>query len=315
MLYGFGGIDVGDDKMIKRYLTNLLLIGLIIGLYWFNTTDNSAVDQAPQLSNVVSSEIHNITISRPDIADIVLEKSTSGWKITQPIQAIANNTRVELLLSFLNTPSYAQIKVDSNNALVQFELEPADIVLTLDTLKVKFGGIEPISNHRYVLIDNVVHLITDRITPLLRANAASFIENKLIPQSKIITKLVLPQLNADSSFSAEPAITIENNNGHWQSNMPSLTSNQLTELVENWQHAYAMQVQLLKPAQLPKEVSPMISTNSKVHVWFKDQVVPTEYTLKLNDNGLFIIDTQQKLDYQFTLAALAQLLPPATTKQ
>jgi hypothetical protein len=107
--------------MKKSYLTNLILIGLIIGLYWFNTYDNSAEHEMPQLSSLISNNIHNITISRPDIVDIVLEKSASGWQITQPIKAIANNKRVELLLSFLNTPSYAQITIGDGQSISQFE--------------------------------------------------------------------------------------------------------------------------------------------------------------------------------------------------
>lgn len=293
--------------MKKSYLTNLLLIGLIIGLYWFNTIDNSVVNEMPQLSSLSSSNIYNITISRPNIADIVLEKSASGWLITQPINANANNTRVELLLSFLNTPSYAQIAVGNGNNLAQFELEPANLILTLDQLKVQFGGVEPISKHRYILIDNVIHLITDRITPLLRANATSFIENRLIPKDNIITKLVLPQLNTASSLSAQ-SITIENNNGHWHSNLPAITTDRLTALVENWQHAYALQVLPLK------ENTPVTTATHKVQIWFNNQTLPAEYELKLSDNALFILDPQQQLNYQFTLASLAQLLPSQPIK-
>lgn len=293
--------------MKKGFLTNLILISLIIGLYWFNTTDNSVVNTMPLLSTLTSGSIHNITISRPNNADIVLKKSASGWRIIQPIKAIANNTRVELLLGFLNTPSYAQINVNDNNPLAQFELEPANLTLTLDTHQMKFGGIEPISKHRYILVDHVIHLITDRVTPLLYANAASFIENKVIAKDSIITKLVLPQLSANNSLSAE-SIIIENNNGHWQSNIPTITTNQLTAFVENWQHAYALQV-------LPLKENVSITTMTpKVHIWFKNQVLPTEYVLSLSENALFIIDPQQQLSYQFTLASLSQFLPSQPLK-
>ena len=292
--------------MKKSYLTNLILIALIIGLYWINTIDHSVVDEMPQLSTLNSSNIHNITISRLGIPDIVLEKTASDWLITQPIKAVANKIRVELLLSFLNTPSYAQINFSQGNTLAQFELDSPNLVLTLDKLKVQFGGLEPISKHRYVLIDNVIHLITDRITPLLHANATSFIENKLISKGNIITKLVLPQLNTDNSLSTVP-ITIENNNGHWQSNLHTITTDRLSAIVENWQHAYALQV-------LPLKKNTSVSTAThKVQIWFNNQILPTEYELKPNHNALFIIGPQQ-LSYQFTLASLGQLLPSQTIK-
>jgi hypothetical protein len=288
--------------MKKNYLTNLILIGLIIGLYWFNTYDNSAENEMPQLSKLISNNIQNITISRSDIADIVLENSASGWHITQPIKAIANNKRVELLLSFLNTPSYAQITIVDGKSLNQFELDPANLVLTLDQYRVQFGGVEPISKHRYVLIDNVIHLITDRITPLLRANATSFIENKLFPKTNIITKLIVTKLNTDNSLSAE-SIIIENINGHWQSNSSTIATDRLSAFIQNWQHAYALQVLPLQ------EDGPVTIATHKLQIWFNDQALPVEYELKLSDNALFVVDHQLQLSYQFTLASLAQLLP------
>jgi hypothetical protein len=289
--------------MKKSYLTNLILIGLIIGLYWFNTYDKPAENEMPPLSTLISNNIHNITISRPDVADIVLEKSASGWQLTQPIKTVANTTRVELLLSYLNTPSYAQVTIGDSKSLSQFDLEPANLILTLDQHRILFGSVEPISKHRYILFDNVIHLITDRITPLLSANATSFIENKLFPKANIITKLILPKLNTDNSLSAE-SIIIENNNGHWQSNWPSITTDRLSALIQNWQHAYALQV-------LPLQANgPVATATHKIQIWFNDQTMPVEYELKLSNNALFILDHQQQLCYQFTLASLAQLLLP-----
>jgi hypothetical protein len=294
--------------MKKSYLINLILVGLIIGLYWFNTVDTDPVAGLKQLSPLTSDDIQHIIISRPNTADIILEKSASGWHITQPIKAIANNTRVELLLSFLNTPSYAQISAVTDGDLEQFELAPANLVLTLNQFNVQFGGIEAISKHRYVLIGDVIHLITDRITPLLYANASSFIENRLIAKNNIITKLVLPKLNTDNTLSAESTI-IENLNGHWQSNLPAITTDQITAIVQNWQYAYALQV-------LPiKDTMPATSMPHKVQVWFNNQILPAEYDLTINGNALFIKDPQQMLNYQFTLALLTQLLPSQPSEQ
>lgn len=287
--------------MKKSYITNLLLVALIIGLYWFNNSNRTENEMA-QLTTLNTSEIKYISISRPDSIDIELQKSTSDWQIIKPINASANNKRIELLLSFLDTPSYAQIKVADDTILNQFELKPANIVLTLNEHSMKFGGIEPISKHRYVLIDNIIHLITDRITPLLRANAPSFIENRLISKQNIITKLALPLLNNDNSLSTESVI-IENNNGHWQSNLPTITTDRLTDLVEEWQYAYALQVLPLNEGYQSN------ASSHQVKIWFNNEKHAAEYTLMLKNNGLFIIAPLQQLNYQFTAASLAQLLP------
>ena len=290
--------------MIKKYLINLLLIGLIIGLYWFNNQNNVPVDVMPQLTPLVSTDIKTITISRSDSTEIILNKSSSAWQIIQPINAPANNSRIDLLLSFLNTPSYAQIDA-SNSNLSQFELAPANITLGLDTQIIQFGGVEPISKHRYVLINNVIHLITDRITPLLSANAASFIENKLISRHNTITKITFPLLNSDNSFSNSSA-SIENISGHWRSSLAKTTSDQLSAYIENWQHAYAIQVLPLNSDDKKG------ATNKQIQLWYQGESQPVEFELKLSNNALFIIDRQQHLNYQFPLALLPKLLPSRT---
>lgn len=295
--------------MKKSYITNLMLIALIIGLYWFNTTDDQVKSEMVQLTTLTSSKIQYISIARPNSVSIEFEKSTSGWNIIKPIRATANNKRIELLLSFLDTPSYAQLEAaDDNDMLSQFGLEPANIVLTLDERSIKFGGLEPISKHRYVLIDNVIHLITDRITPLLRANAKSFIENRLISNKNIITKLALPQLNNDNSLTGESVI-IENKHGHWQGGFPAISTDQLTGIVENWQHAYALQVLPLKEKVQAETLS------HTVKIWFNNNKNSAEYSLHISDNAFFITATEQQLSYQFTLASLSQLLPSQPIEQ
>lgn len=293
--------------MKKIYLINLILILIIAGLYWFNLHDNQAKTEMEQLTTLSISEIHHIAISRPGSVDIELEKSTSGWQITKPIKAIANTKRIELLLSFLETPSYAQMEVDNNTMLSQFELKPANFVLTLNNYSVKFGGIEPISKHRYALIDNMIHLITDRITPLLSANAASFIENKLISNKNNITKLTLP-LRDNNNTLLTKSVIIENNNGHWQSNLPTMGTDKLTAFVENWQHAYALQVLPLKTGVQET------ASSHKVQIFFHGNNQATEYDLKLSGNTLFILDHKQQLSYQFSHTSLAQLLPSQPTQ-
>ena len=292
--------------MKKSYLINLVLIIVIIGLYWLNNTAHQPQIEMAQLTTIVRNDIHHISISRLDSTDVELEKVTSGWQITKPIKAPANTKRIELLLSFLETPSYAQIEAD-DAMLSKFELKPANIVLTLDDYTVAFGAIEPLSKHRYVLIDNMIHLITDRVTPLLNANATSFIENKLIANKNIITKMALPVLNNNIVLSE--SVIIENNNGHWQSDLSTISTDTLTALVENWQHAYALQVRPLKQSN---EID---SSVHKVYLWFNHEKQAVKYHLKLSDNALFIFNEQQQLSYQFTRSIVAQLLPNQPIQQ
>ncbi|MDQ7072686.1 MAG: hypothetical protein Q9N32_03035 [Gammaproteobacteria bacterium] len=87
----------------------------------------------------------------------------------------------------------------------------------------QFGTTEPISQHRYILHNNSVYLIDDNVAPLLKANAASFIDNKLIPLKRPILKISLPTINQQQEWSSKNII-IEQKDGHWYSDITNTLS-------------------------------------------------------------------------------------------
>lgn len=293
--------------MKSSYLRNITLLLLIIGLYWFNSQSDTPINNSEQLTAINSSEIQLITITRTNVEEITLEKISSAWQITHPIKARANNTRIALLLGLLNTYSYAQQSISSDNMLAQYGLLPAKVSLKLNDYQFQFGDTETISKHRYVLHNDTIHLIDDQVTPLLNANVISFIDNRLILSTSIINKLELPILNIDKTLS-DDIIIIENNEGHWQSDgqVNRKTEVDLTILVEAWQHAYALQVQPINT-----DGQQTITSSHKIKIWYHNQNIPSEFELQLSKQALFIIDRSQQLKYQFPRALAQQLLPMA----
>ncbi|NQY26690.1 MAG: DUF4340 domain-containing protein [Piscirickettsiaceae bacterium] len=285
--------------MKSNYLINILLLSLVIGLYWFNNQESTDVNKLQTLTTLEQNDIQYITISRLNSSDITLEKTNSGWQISKPFQAKANTTRIKLLLSLLNTASYAQLH--NSQTLQQFGLDSSSIQLTLNDQIFQFGDIESISNHRYILHNNVVHLVEDKVMPMLQANASSFIENRLLSSEESIRKISLPLRNEDNSLSNQ-RITIEKNNGHWQSSSSNYTTDQLTTLIDVWQHAYALQVLLIDPTAQQ-------STNGIIKIWFNDKPIAIELNVQKTNKALTIINTNNKLKYQFTNGMTKQLFP------
>ena len=293
--------------MKPSYLRNIALLLLIIGLYWFNNQSNTPVSNSEQLTAINSSEIQLITITRPNVEPITIEKMPSGWQITHPIKARANSTRIALLLSLLDSYSYAQLSDSSNKMRSQFGLLPAKVSLKLNNYQFQFGDIETISKHRYVLHDGNVHLIDDQVTPLLNANVVSFIDNRLILSTNIINKLELPILSTDMTLS-DATVTIENKNGHWLTDgqIKQSTAVDLTILADAWQQAYALQVQ-----PIDTDIQHTSTPLHKVTIWYQNQEMPAELELQLTAHALFVIDRSQKLKYQLPQALAPQLIPMA----
>lgn len=290
--------------MKSTYLTNLVLILFVIGLYWYNNQNESHHNDVIKLASIASDDIQFITISRPKTDDIVLEKSPSGWHVTRPFKARANATRIALLLSLLTANSYAQLSVsDNDHSLSKYGLSPAKVTLSLNDHIFQIGDEETISQHRYVLHNATIHLIDDQVTPLLNANATSFIDNRLIPPNRSIAKLELPVRNTDNTLSTDPVI-IENKQGHWHSPSLDMTKDQLTTLIDLWQHAYALQV-----VPVTKIASQATASTHKVRIFYQGNDHVSEFELRSTKNTLIITNVKQQLTYQFPVALYQQLIP------
>jgi uncharacterized protein DUF4340 len=286
--------------MKSSYLTNLILVCVIATLFWFSrqTTTPDITNHSFEYIDVHT--INNIQLKRENRDDIKLHRQDANWKIVQPINAAANTTRINLLLSLLGTSSHSQLDHASDETLKQLGLNPIKLSLQLNEHLFIFGDREPLNKYRYVLHQNTVYLLDDTITPLLNASASSFINNRLIAKQYNINSMQLPLFDG-KQLSATNTIYLELNNSHWQS-LPVIDStDKLTMLIDFWQQSEAMQVS-------PVTEDDMASlANIQVIINFEESSTPATFLIQLTARNLFIIDLNKKLKYQFP-AAMAQQL-------
>lgn len=289
------------QKMRNNYLVNLILISVIGLLLLYNNDFFTSESPIHTLSLTPSHEINYIIIKRDALDNITLQKKADGWEVTQPIQAQANATRVSLLLSLLSHSAHEKLEVTATTSLNKFGLKPENLSLHLNNDIFIFGNIEPISKHRYVLHKRIIYLIEDDVTPMMRANPTSFINNRLLASNQNISKIKLPQLNGEK-VTTSSSLTITKVNGSWQSDDAEHSADQLTQIIDNWQHAYALQVILLSDAELDK------LTGETITIWHNDtSSSPTELLVQINKRSVFIIDIASKLKYQFPIMMKNQL--------
>ena len=290
--------------MKTSYLTNLILVIILALLYWFNTQESAQQPTTPTLSESSAKSIDNIVISQSKRDDIVLAKHAEQWQLTQPIQVPANPTRINLLLSLLNMHSRRQQPVLDQKDLVQFGFDDNSTCLQLGEQLFTFGNVEPISQQRYILHNNVIYLIEDTISPLLNTRASSFIDNRLLPNSTI-NKLTLPMYENQNIIDDTVSLTFAGS--HWTSSAKQ-SHDTLASLVDTWQHAYALQVIPLDAIATKLEKQ----TGQTAFIWF-EQRMPLQLTLYLTDNALFIVNLELNLAYQFPAMLYQQLLITTVT--
>ncbi|MCX4188520.1 DUF4340 domain-containing protein [Methylophaga sp. OBS4] len=288
--------------MKSSYLTNLILLVIVIALLWLTQHDNQETEPAPSLSELTADDVTQILIQRGDKPQIELKREQDGWFLITPFTARANETRIKLLLSLLSSPLHGQFQPLAKDSLGQFGLSQPQIKMSMNGQTFAFGQVESLSQHRYVLHNDMIYLIQDDVTPLLTANATSFIENRLLAENEQIRRLKIPMYNSEQSHFSR-FVDISQSQGQWQSDDSKLSSDSLKTLVDSWQHAYAMHVSYLSVEQLELLPQPQIQ------LWLQGNAEPMQLIITLTEQNLLLTNPDTQLQYSFPLALRAQLLP------
>ncbi len=288
--------------MKSSYLTNLILLAIVIALLWLSQREQAPEEEAATLSTLETEDIELIEIAREGKVNLRLERQQSQWILTAPFNARANPTRVNLLLSLLKAPVHGEFQPMDEAALQQFGLSDPEVILSMNNEQFAFGGVESISENRYVLHQGMIFLVQDDVTPLLTASAGSFVDNRLIAETSRLNRLSLP-----STLDSDDRINLSLQDGQWQSDNVELSADAMIMLADSWQHAYAMQVRYLNDTALSRLQEP------QVKLWLADHSEPVQLLMRQNGDTLQLINPALHLQYDFPLAMLSQLLPSPPT--
>lgn len=288
--------------MKSSYLTNLILLAIVISLLWLSQREQAPEEEAATLSTLETEDIELIQIAREGKVNLRLERQQSQWILTAPFNARANPTRVNLLLSLLKAPVHGEFQPMDEAALQQFGLSDPEVILSMNNEQFAFGGVESISENRYVLHQGMIFLVQDDVTPLLTASAGSFVDNRLIAEASQLTRLSLP-----STLDSDDRINLSLQDGQWQSDNVELSADAMKMLADSWQHAYAMQVRYLNDTALSRLQEPQVT------LWLADHSEPVQLLMRQNGDTLQLINPALRLQYDFPLAMLSQLLPSPPT--
>jgi hypothetical protein len=166
--------------MARRWLTNLLLL-LVLALLGLGIRHELAREGRPQtLAGLDPADLRLIEVERDGESPIRLERGPERWRLLEPLQVDADPSRLERLLAILGAPVQRSFPEQSAD-LAALGLAPAKLRLRLDGLTLAFGGLDPLTQQRYVGLDGLVHLIEDRFYHLLIAPPVDFASRSLLP--------------------------------------------------------------------------------------------------------------------------------------
>lgn len=236
--------------MDKKLRLNIILLIIVIGLAGFLITSNNKpeVNEQKTVSSVTPETIQHIRIERDEKPDIVFDKKEDMWKMTSPLTAIANLSRINAMLHLLQTRSFAQLYAKGLN-LRRFDLRYPAVTLYLNEYEFFFGDTNPLEDRRYILFEDTIHLINDSLFHQLTQDSTFFINPRLLPDS---TKLIRLQL---------PDITLNLDGAIWHSSDINTDNDSIVKVINAWLDATAA-VEMYEAA---KSTGTVVVTTARQH--------------------------------------------------
>lgn len=284
--------------MNSRTLTNILLLLVLLAFigFYINTKNNPVEIQ--RITSISLSEINNIRIPRDNKADIVLQKNTlsSGeteWRMIKPYAIKSHQFRVNTLLGLSQTPIDESYDSSALN-LQHYALDKPRARIIFNDTEISFGKANPLNNKRYLKIGNKLALVNDQTYPLISAQAATFVDLRLLPE-QAITALSLADLQIKKTETA-----------HWKSTSKTLPDNalsadQIQTLLENWRSAQAFAVHKYMPRK----------KLAIVKISFKDNAI--EFELSDDDPWLILARPDLGIEYHLDSSLKQKLFGPFDT--
>ncbi len=217
--------------MGRRALLNLVLAVMVIALVlvvWFEP-GLEREDAPARLTGLAAGDVDRIGIRIAGGEDIEIMRAAGQWRITAPVDAEANEFRIEPLLRVVEARSYAHFEAEAGE-LARYGLAPPRALLRVNGVEIAFGDSEPIDHRRYARVGGVVHLIDDHYLPRLQAGLPAFVSNRLLPEGARPVAFVFPNLAVTQSA-----------DGRWQVEPErGLSMDAVNRFVDGWAHARAI---------------------------------------------------------------------------
>ena len=273
--------------MSNRNLLNIILLIVIIGLtslVVFKPGKQSAVTP-PTLTNLSVKDIHHILIEKNSSKNTIeLVKKNNLWRIIRPYELPANTFRIESLLKLLSAASLSQNNM-SGLKPNDFGLSKPLAVITFNkSVAIEFGHNKSLKNHRYIKIDNILHMIADTFYYQVATSANSFISHSLLPEKSKIIQLTLPTFN------------LKQIEGKWELSPKSneFSADAINKLIDEWQHSQAYDIKVKKITSTTKP-DILIKTKSHKNIRFKLQMTKDIFSLTNIDTGIeYILSSDRK---------------------
>ncbi|MCE5181226.1 MAG: DUF4340 domain-containing protein [Betaproteobacteria bacterium] len=218
--------------MKARIWLNLGLAALVVALallLWHKP--KPATQPEFKLTALVSAGIDRIAIDKPGQPSIVLQRTSSGWRLSAPFTARADEEMVRRVLEITTAASLQRFPATD---LGRFQLDQPLLRLALNDQEISFGMQNPLTGEVYAATQNAVFPVAPRYLAHALRIPADFASRALLAEEEKpvgfeFANLTLNQRD-DGKWLAPPASTDQ-------------SQDDLNRWVDEWRHASSLLTQ------------------------------------------------------------------------
>lgn len=273
--------------MFKHKIVNLILFVILVSLATTIYFSEEPDIQLPLLTRVDPNSISSIKIVHNGSSTSINKQQHDRWQITQPVNIAANSFRISSILKLLNAPvhnRYSLKDIDLDN----IGLRNPEITLQLDEYTVFFGMMNPVTNLRFIRLNDDIYTIEDVYFPLLSSFYGTLVSLNLLPPDSKVEKLILLNQTID-----------KDDKGRWQSNI-AISADDVVNTIQYWQTQQAFGVH----EYMQRE--PL----GEVYIYLQGQQQPVSYVVTDTDPWLIIARPEIGIEYHLDIENYKLLISP-----
>ena len=279
--------------MKSRVLLNLTLIAALVALSLY-AYFKPRQDAAPtiKLTLLKRDEETRIVVEPRGAAALKLEKLDGTWRIVAPLNAQADATQVDRLVDIVN--AYAKQKL-ANADLVQLDLSPPQVRVTLNDQAFAFGRVNDITYEQYVAAAGGVYLVPPLYGYGIPTDATKLLSRNLLDAGEVPV-----------AFDFGRYRIIRDDKGNWAADgefatakEASLSQDDFNRWADEWRFTSALSVEPDKSSRAREQVI----------VRFKDGKAVTMRILQ-KEPDFQLVRSDNAMRYHFGVAVGHRLLDP-----
>lgn len=278
--------------MKKRWLLNLVLLALVVGIATFlhlrpQQADNEAAEY--EISALKMAGFTAIKVEFPAQAPVAFDKVYGVWQMTAPYKARADQMSVQRILSIiaaktkLKLPATDLTKYGLDNPLLKLKLTDAAATHTFT-----FGTYNPVTEEQYVGFDNAVYLLPGNYSEAASTQAIELVDKHPLTaaERKQVNGFDLSRLEQWEAIRLNVDVDAQ---GKWNISAPKAkpTQNEMNEWLEfSWAQGQATSVEFYTPNRQATYPSFEVKLKDGKKVHFDKMQESPEYLLARPDEGI-----------------------------